>query len=44
MTQILTIYDAVNEVDVESVIEFVRCQQQSDGSFSGDKWGTFIQL
>lgn len=37
--QILCIYDALNEIDLELVAKFVSGLQQPDGSFFGDKWG-----
>ncbi|KAH9488414.1 hypothetical protein Btru_067372, partial [Bulinus truncatus] len=37
--QILTLYDAVDSVNVEAVVKWVKGLQQSDGSFYGDKWG-----
>lgn len=38
-SQILCIYDALNEVDLEAVVKYVASLQQPDGSFFGDKWG-----
>lgn len=35
----LTLYDSLAVVDVESVVGYVRKLQQPDGSFTGDKWG-----
>ncbi|KAJ8872415.1 hypothetical protein PR048_026019, partial [Dryococelus australis] len=37
--QILTMYDAVDMVDVGKIVEYVKGLQQEDGSFYGDKWG-----
>ncbi|XP_036842656.1 geranylgeranyl transferase type-2 subunit beta isoform X4 [Oncorhynchus mykiss] len=37
--QILSLYDNVNVLDVDKVVEYVRGLQQEDGSFAGDKWG-----
>lgn len=37
--QILCIYDALSEIDLELVAKFVAGLQQPDGSFFGDKWG-----
>lgn len=37
--QILCIYDALSEIDLELVAKFVSGLQQPDGSFFGDKWG-----
>ncbi|XP_070297332.1 geranylgeranyl transferase type-2 subunit beta isoform X1 [Salvelinus sp. IW2-2015] len=40
--QILSLYDNVNVLDVDKVVEYVRGLQQEDGSFAGDKWGEFM--
>lgn len=37
--QILSIYDALNEIDLEAVAKYVAGLQQPDGSFFGDRWG-----
>ncbi|KFM59485.1 Geranylgeranyl transferase type-2 subunit beta, partial [Stegodyphus mimosarum] len=37
--QILTMYDALDIIDVEKTVEFIKGLQQEDGSFIGDKWG-----
>ncbi|XP_078576527.1 geranylgeranyl transferase type-2 subunit beta-like [Branchiostoma floridae x Branchiostoma japonicum] len=37
--QILTLYDALDAVNVDKLVEFVSNLQQQDGSFYGDKWG-----
>lgn len=37
--QILAIYDALDSIDVDKVVEYVTGLQQEDGSFVGDKWG-----
>ena len=37
--QILVTFDAVNLVDVEKVVGYVKSLYQEDGSFFGDKWG-----
>lgn len=37
--QILSIYDSLNEIDLEAVAKYVSGLQQPDGSFFGDKWG-----
>lgn len=39
LPQILSLYDNVNVIDVDKVVEYVRGLQQEDGSFAGDKWG-----
>lgn len=35
----LSIYDALDEIDLEAVAKYVSGLQQPDGSFFGDKWG-----
>lgn len=37
--QVLTLYDSVDLIDVESVVGYVAGLQQDDGSFAGDEWG-----
>lgn len=37
--QILAMYDRLDAIDTEGVIKYVKSLQQTDGSFSGDKWG-----
>ena len=37
--QILTLFDALDAVDTEVVVKWVKSLQQADGSFYGDKWG-----
>lgn len=37
--QILTLYDSLDSVNVDMVVEFIQNLQQEDGSFFGDKWG-----
>lgn len=37
--QILCIYDALDVIDVEKVVKYVKERQQLDGSFTGDYWG-----
>lgn len=37
--QILAMYDALDRVDEEAVVRFVKGLQRADGSFAGDKWG-----
>lgn len=32
-------YDALDSVDVDKIVEYVKGLQQEDGSFFGDKWG-----
>lgn len=39
LLQILSIYDSLNEIDLEAVAMYVSGLQQPDGSFFGDKWG-----
>lgn len=37
--QILCIYDALDVIDIEQVVKYVKERQQPDGSFTGDYWG-----
>ena len=37
--QILTLYDAVDSLNIDSLVSWVAGLQQEDGSFYGDKWG-----
>lgn len=37
--QILCIYDALDVIDIEKVVKYVKERQQPDGSFTGDYWG-----
>ena len=37
--QILSLYDNVQALDVDKVVEYIKALQQEDGSFAGDKWG-----
>ena len=37
--QIAVILDAVDTLDVEAVVTYVKRLQQADGSFVGDVWG-----
>ena len=39
--KIAVIYDALNEINKEKLIEYISKLQKSDGSFSGDMWGKF---
>lgn len=39
ITQILVMLEATEEISVEGVVRYVSGLQNSDGSFSGDKWG-----
>lgn len=39
LVQILCLYDNVDAIDVDKVVEYVKGLQQEDGSFAGDKWG-----
>jgi geranylgeranyl transferase type-2 subunit beta len=32
-------YDALDVINVERLVQYVRSLQQPDGSFCGDKWG-----
>jgi Prenyltransferase, beta subunit len=37
--QILSMYDALDVINVDRLVQYVRSLQQPDGSFCGDKWG-----
>lgn len=37
--QILSLYDALDTVNVEAIVSYITGLQQDDGSFFGDKWG-----
>ncbi|XP_012250947.1 geranylgeranyl transferase type-2 subunit beta isoform X2 [Athalia rosae] len=37
--QILCMYDALDVVNAEKIVEYVQKRQQPDGSFTGDVWG-----
>lgn len=39
--QILTLYDAVDSLNIDTLVSWVAALQQEDGSFYGDKWGEF---
>lgn len=39
LLQILTLYDSINVIDVNKVVEYVQSLQKEDGSFAGDIWG-----
>ena len=38
-SQILTLYDSINVIDINKVVEYVQSLQKEDGSFAGDIWG-----
>uniref|UniRef100_A0A3B5MR72 Geranylgeranyl transferase type-2 subunit beta n=1 Tax=Xiphophorus couchianus TaxID=32473 RepID=A0A3B5MR72_9TELE len=38
-SQILCLYDSLDAINVDKVVEYVKGLQQEDGSFAGDKWG-----
>ena len=42
MLQILTLYDSINVIDVNKVVEYVQSLKKEDGSFAGDIWGNVI--
>ena len=44
LLQILTIYDALDTLNIEKIVEYIRGLQQDDGSFYGDKWGVYTYL
>ena len=35
----MTLYDAVDTLDIEAIVKYVAGLQRDDGSFTGDKWG-----
>ncbi|KAJ3192720.1 hypothetical protein HK101_006084 [Irineochytrium annulatum] len=37
--QVLAMYDALDRIDTDKVVAFVKSLQKADGSFMGDKWG-----
>lgn len=37
--QILCIYDALDVINVDKVVKYIKERQQPDGSFTGDIWG-----
>lgn len=37
--QILCMYDALDVIDIEKVVKYIKDRQQPDGSFTGDIWG-----
>ncbi|RLU17523.1 hypothetical protein DMN91_009758 [Ooceraea biroi] len=37
--QILCMYNALDVIDIDKVVNYVRDRQQADGSFTGDQWG-----
>lgn len=37
--QILCMYDALDVINIDKVISYVKERQQPDGSFTGDQWG-----
>ncbi len=37
--QILCLYDALDAIDCEKVVNYVKKLQNEDGSFCGDQWG-----
>lgn len=41
--QILCLYDSVDALDVDKIVEYVKGLQQADGSFAGDKWGMELE-
>lgn len=44
LLQILTLYDSINVIDVNKVVEYVQSLQKEDGSFAGDIWGNVILI
>lgn len=39
LSQILTLYDSIDVIDVSKIVEYVQSLQKEDGSFAGDIWG-----
>ena len=37
--QILCLYDALDAVDCDKIVQYIVKLQNEDGSFSGDQWG-----
>ena len=37
--QILCLYKALDRLDIDKTVEYIKQLQQPDGSFYGDKWG-----
>lgn len=37
--QILCLYDAVDVINIEKAVDYVKNRQKPDGSFEGDMWG-----
>ena len=37
--QVLMLFDSLDLMDQEAAVKFISGLQQSDGSFTGDKWG-----
>jgi len=37
--QILALFDSIDAINKDKVVEFISSLQQEDGSFAGDKWG-----
>lgn len=37
--QILCMYDALEVINIDKVVNYVKERQQADGSFVGDQWG-----
>ena len=40
--QVLALYDSMDTINIEKVVEFIKNLQQEDGSFIGDKWGKLL--
>lgn len=37
--QIMCLFDALDQLDTDKIVSFVKNLQQEDGSFAGDQWG-----
>ena len=38
-SQILALFDEIDLIDRDKTASFISSMQQTDGSFTGDKWG-----
>lgn len=37
--QILCLYDRLDAIDIEGIVNYIKDRQKPDGSFTGDQWG-----
>ncbi|KAH0618494.1 hypothetical protein JD844_017756 [Phrynosoma platyrhinos] len=42
--QILTLYDSLQVVDINKIVDYVKKLQKEDGSFAGDRWVATLAL